>query len=269
MGKIDVRRASWWRDGWLWSVGLVGGGLLLLTWNLGFFVAYEPWPQYFFAVALAGAGISFFVGYVRSSDQWWRLIPGWTMAALALMLLLSMLPTPPVRLIAALLFWGMALAFAQIYWRQRVDQWWAIIPGGFMLVLGAMIALSGFITNIELLGALLFIGMGGVFYLLYALNTHARQWWALIPASVLFFFGIFIAVAQRTAEGELDGSLVRWWPLCLILGGLLVGWRTYRTPTALPSEAKLARFTGRLRNAQKTPVASPTSDTVAAADDRA
>jgi len=265
---MNVRHGSWRRDGWLWTAGLVGGGLVLLAWNLGFFVAYEPWPQYFFAVVLAGAGVSFFVGYVRTPSQWWRLIPGWTMAALALMLLLSMLPTPPVRLIAALLFWGMALAFAQIYWLQRVDQWWAIIPGGLMFVLGATIALSGIIADIELLGALLFIGMGGVFYLLYALNTHARQWWALIPASVLFLFGIFVAVAQRTADGELAGGIVQWWPLFVILAGLLVGWWTYRTAAPPVNTPQPARFAGLLRKEQKVSVSTATSDILPAADNR-
>jgi hypothetical protein len=230
------------RDGWIWTAGLIGSGVLVLAWNLGLFVAYEPWPQYLFIVLLALAGISFFVGYVRATEQWWRLIPGWTMLALALMLFLSTLPTPPVRLIAALLFWGMALAFGQIYWRQRSHHWWAIIPGGFMLVLGVTIVLSGFITDIELLGALLFVGMGGVFYLLYALSARPRQWWALIPASVLFLFGIIIAVAQRTGEGVgSEEGVIRWWPLFLIVAGLFAGWVTYRTPSSPKGIAKRSR----------------------------
>lgn len=242
------------RDGWLWTAGLTSGGLLLLTWNLGFFVAYEPWAQYLFAVLLAGAGISFFVGYVTATEQWWRLIPGWTMLALALMLFLSTLPAPPMRLIAALLFWGMALAFGQIYWLQRLHHWWAIIPSGFMFVLGAAIALSGFITDIELLGALLFVGMGVVFYLLYALSAHPRQWWALIPASVLFIFGLFIGVAQRGGEGvNPEDGIIRWWPLFLILGGLFVGWVTYRTPTPPKSIIKRTGFNTRFRKKASTP----------------
>lgn len=253
------------RDGWLWTAGLIGIGLLLLAWNLGLFVAYEPWPQYLFAVLLAGAGASFFVGYVTAADQWWRLIPGWTMLALAVMLFLSTLPAPPVRLIAALLFWGMALAFGQIYWLQRLHHWWAIIPGGFMFVLGATIALSGFITDIELLGALLFVGMGGVFYLLYALSARPRQWWALIPASVLFLFGIFIGVAQRTGdEVNAEGGIIRWWPLFLILAGLFAGWITYRTPTPTQSPAKgtgnRPRFGTRFRNEPPTPTDAHAGD---------
>jgi len=231
------------RTGWLWTAGLIVSGVLLLAWNLGFFAAYEPWAQYLFAVLLAAAGASFFVVYIRAPEQWWRLIPGWTMLALAVMLFLSILPTPPVRLIAAILFWGMALAFVQIYWLQRVQRWWAILPGGFMLVLGVIIAVSGFVADIELLGALLFVGMGGVFYFLYALSGRPRQWWALIPASVLFLFGLVLAVVQRSAdEGVAPGGIVRWWPLFLIIAGLFAGWWTYRTPAPPKATAKRASF---------------------------
>lgn len=229
-----------WRDGWLWTIGLLSGGLLLLAWNLDLFVAYEPWPQYILAVVLGGVGITFFVGYVTTPEQWWRLIPGWTMLALATMLFLSTLPAPPVRIIAALLFWGMALAFGQIYWLHRIQHWWAIIPGGFMLVLGAAIAISGVVADLELLGAFLFVGMGAVFYLLYGLTFHARQWWALIPASVLCLFGLFIAVAQYGT----GAGILRWWPFFLVLMGLGTGWRTYRTPA--PPRTTTARPAAKL-----------------------
>ncbi|MBX3011171.1 MAG: hypothetical protein KF832_06665 [Caldilineaceae bacterium] len=216
----------YWRDGWLWTAGLISSGLLLLTWNLGLFVAYEPWPQYSLTLLLGSVGVTFFGGYVTAPAQWWRLIPGWTMVALALMLLLSTLPEPPMRLIAALLFWGLGVAFVQIYWTQRIEHWWAIIPGGFMLVLGCIIAISGVVTDLEILSALLFTGMGAVFYLLYLLSRQTRQWWALIPASVLSLFGILVAVAQ-VGTGT---SAMRWWPLLLILLGLFIGWRTAQTP---------------------------------------
>ncbi|MEZ4865626.1 MAG: hypothetical protein R3C14_30220 [Caldilineaceae bacterium] len=215
------------RSGRLWAVSLVAIGLLFLAWNFGLFAPYEPWPQYILALIFMVVGVSFFFLFVRARQEWWRLIPAWTMLALAGMIWLSTLAAPPMSLIAALLFWGMALGFTNIYLLQRAQHWWAIIPGGFMLVLGIVIALSSRITDLELLGGLLFAGMGGVFYLLYSLSGQPRQWWALIPGSVLFLFGIFIAVAQQTN----NVSALRWWPLLIVIAGGIVWWRTGR-PTA-------------------------------------
>ncbi|NJN82374.1 MAG: YfhO family protein [Caldilineaceae bacterium] len=99
-------------------------------------------------------------------------------------------------------------------------------PGGFMFVLSLVIALSSVVERVETLGTLLFVGMGFVFFALYLLAGRRRQWWALIPGSVLTLFGFFIFALDRE-----DGSVIwRWWPIALILLGVGLAWRAYRRP---------------------------------------
>lgn len=210
----------------LWAIGLIVGGAFLLVWTLGLLTGYEPWAQVILAILLISVGAGFFSGFFAAQTNatragWWRFIPAWTMVALAVMVLLSTLDPSPVQLIAALLFWGLAAAFLHIYLLQRLEHWWALIPGGFMLVLGGVIFLTAYINTITILGALLFTGMGGVFFALYALSGAARQWWSLIPGSVLVIFGIFVLISA--IEG--NAQLMRWWPLLIVLIGLGILWR--------------------------------------------
>ncbi len=210
----------------LWSVLLIASGVVLLFYNAGLFAAFTPIPQYTLAGCCLAAGIAFFVGFARAQDEWWRLIPAWTFLALSLMAGLNGFAVVPQPISAALVFGGLALAFAHIYLRSRVANWWALIPGGFMLVLGIVIGLSSQITRVEVLAALLFVGLGIVFLLLYWAGDHRRQWWALIPGAVLVIFGLLVL----TVGQEGDNPLLKWWPALLILIGLVVGWRSWRRP---------------------------------------
>ncbi len=174
-----------------WAAGLARTGVVLLLCNFDL-LAFDVTVQYGAGVALALAAAGFFGGYMAKPANWWRLIPGWTLLALAGMAFLSMSPAIPPRLIAAVLFLGLGLAFANIYAVNRQDNWWAIIPGGFMLVVSVVTGLSALAERLETLGAALFVGMGLVFLALsLALRTRS-QWWPMIPAVVLIWFGLFV-----------------------------------------------------------------------------
>ncbi len=207
----------------IWAAGLFFVGLVLLLFNFGVFDPYEPLVQYILTGILALSAVGFFLAYFSSRRDWAQLIPAWTLLALAAMALLSVNPSLDQRLNAAVLFIGLALAFAHIYLLDRVERWWAIIPGGFMLVLGVVIALSSVVASVEALGAALFIGMGLVFLLLYFLAGR-RQWWALVPGSVLLLLGFFIF----SVGSENERTLLRWWPAILMAIGALVGVTAYR-----------------------------------------
>lgn len=204
-----------------WAGAFVLGGLGLLLFNLGVFTAWEPYLQYILAGLLGLGSIGFFASYFSRTENWWRLIPAWTLLALAGMVYLTTVQTLDQRVTAGLLFVGQALAFAHIYLLDRDGRWWAVIPGGFMLVLGGVIALSSRTEDPDALGTTLFVGLGGVFFLLYLLGRRARLWWALIPGVVLVIFGLFLFSVDRSQEN----ALLRWWPLLLLLLGLILGWR--------------------------------------------
>ena len=208
----------------LWAVGLVLFGLILLLLNFNLFAQYEPLPQYILAALFATGAAVFFLGYFAARKEWARLIPAWTLLALAVMALTSTISALDQRITAALLFVGLALAFANIYLLDRRQNWWAMIPGGFMLVIGLVIALSVRITQAETLATLLFSGMGLVFLGIYWLGGRPRQWWALVPGTVLFVFGLFIFSLD---QGE-TSPILRLWPLLLIGAGLVIGFLAYR-----------------------------------------
>ncbi|MBV7327694.1 hypothetical protein KFU94_05425 [Chloroflexi bacterium TSY] len=216
-----------------WAVGLSLGGVLILLFNFDVLTQFEPGAQYLLSAVLGGIGITFFGAYASTKKNWWRLIPAWTLFALATMIIGSTFPGFASSVIAALLFVGLSLAFFHIYTINRADHWWAIIPGGFMLVLAIVIAISSFISQAETLGAILFAGMGAVFFGLYILGSTQQHWWALIPGSGLVVFGIFVFVLDAFGA-ESEGGIFRWWPILLILLGAILGLRAFRRPP--PSE---------------------------------
>ncbi len=217
---------------WMWAATLLIAGVLLLLFNLQVLAAYEPTAQYGVAGVLAVLGAGFLASYAWRRDEWWRLMPGWTLLALATMVLLSVQVQLPRPLIAAVLFVGLGLAFVNIYLVKRADHWWAIIPGGFMIVLAAVISLSVRVARLETLGAALFVGMGLVFFLLYVLAGTRRHWWALIPGGVLMLFGLLIYTVDNTVQS----ALLRWWPAALIVLGLVVAYVALTREPARPGK---------------------------------
>lgn len=219
-----------------WAVTLIGGGLWLLLINFNLLERFEPTAQYILAGVLAALGLGFFGAFLARREKWWRLIPGWLLLTLAVMVLLSTrrltgeLPAQPTdgglvgeaadgRLIASVLFGGMALSFLHVYLLRRSEYWWAIIPSGFMLVLGGVVAASIVIVRLETLGALLSVGMGLVFVWLYGAARKVQGWWPLIPATVLILFG----VAAFTAGSGIQNVVLNLWPVLLILVGFYLG----------------------------------------------
>jgi hypothetical protein len=213
-----------------WAAGLILAGGLLLVFNLGLLDRYEPLAQYVVAGLLALGGAAILISYLVRRTNYWRLMPGWTLLALAALVYLSTLPTLPRPYLAAVIFVGLALAFTNVYFVNRAEHWWAIIPGGFMLVLGIVIALTVTVTRLETLGTVLFVGMGLVFFLVYLLAGARRHWWALIPGGVLVLFGML----AYTADNEVQGALLRWWPAALLVIGAVLAWIGATLPPATP-----------------------------------
>ena len=73
----------------IWAVVLIIGGVLLLVFNYGLLQAYEPLAQWIAAGAMSLAGVGFLLSVTRTPAAWWRLIPAWTLLALAVMVRLS------------------------------------------------------------------------------------------------------------------------------------------------------------------------------------
>lgn len=210
---------------WFWSLILTSSGILLLLFEFDLLAPYTPLLQYGLAGLFVFVAILFFGAFARTPAEWWRVIPGWTLSALAVILLLSTLAVDQ-RWLGATVFVGLAIAFAHVYVTDHIGRWWALIPGGFLLVLSLVIGLSVWIEQIEWLALLLFGGLSSVFFLLFLL--HRRQWWAVLPGGVLFVFAALAAVRSNDSQFAL---ILRWWPLALIVAGIATALRAKRRPT--------------------------------------
>jgi hypothetical protein len=240
--------------GGLWAAALIVSGILLLLFNLGVLAPYAPWPQVVLICAAVAGAVVLFATFTRHAAEWWRLIPAWTLLALGGIGALTLVPGSE-RLMAALVFLGLACGFAHSYLLDRAERWWAVIPGGFMLALGGVLALSAVIEEMDRLTAFLFFALGAVFFLVYWLDPRRRQWWALIPGSVLVVFGALVLTPGQ--ENELP--LLRWWPLLLIAAGALTAYRSLRRPRPERLELHAAPNTMTSRKQTGSPAASPAS----------
>jgi len=197
---------------------LILGGLYLLMVTLGYVEAIGPLP---WALLSGLGGLAFLAVYLQDRREWWPLIPGAALLSLSLTILLGMAGLPSGAA-GSVLFLGIALAFLPIYLADRRENWWAIIPAGVLTVLAAM-AILGEVVEGGVLGAFFFLGLAAVFGLLYLIRGEERELaWAKFPALGLAAFGLFVLAVTSA------GRLVRFWPLLLILAGLIAIWRGWR-----------------------------------------
>jgi CPA1 family monovalent cation:H+ antiporter len=150
------------------------------------------------------------------------------------MVLLTTRPNLAGQLIAALLFAGLALAFAHIFLLAPAENWWAILPGGFLAVLGVVIALSGWVQSLQMLGAVLFGGLGLVFLAVVAAGLwasgqevkgltadarkHAREVWRMLSYVLNGLVFVLLGLQLR----RMISSVVEYDPFDLALYALVL-----------------------------------------------
>jgi hypothetical protein len=191
---------------------LIGAGILFLLQT--FNILSNAWSILWTAVFLIGGGIFFYV-YFTDRRQWWALIPAMTLFGLAGTIFVDTYLPGISNLGGALFLAGVGLSFWIIYFMNR-DFWWAIIPGGVLLTLGAVAVAEDYITG-DNEGGIFFIGLA-ITFLMVAILAKPREnyWWAYIPAGVLFVLGLFLI-------GPLQSLINYIWPLALIVvGGILL-----------------------------------------------
>jgi hypothetical protein len=200
------------------GVVLMGAGLLFLLLNLGLLGAAQ---SAIWAAAFALGGVAFLAVFGRDRARWWALIPGFVLLSIgALIGLTEFAPSFDDALGGVLVLGGISLSFWAVYLTDRA-RWWAVIPGGALLTLAALVGLSTRGAG-EDLAWVLFLGLALTFGLVYLLPTGAgRNRWAIYPAGVL----LVIALLIMGAMGQLLNIL---WPLALILAGLYIAYRTLR-----------------------------------------
>lgn len=109
------------------------------------------------------------------------------------------------------IFWGLLLAlggvfFTMIYINNRLN-WWALIPGTTLIGVGLATLLGVVLPNVgdALSGVFVLGGIGAGFTAVYL--SDRRQWWAIIPAGVMFTLAI-ISILDELLTDLGTGGLI-------------------------------------------------------------
>ncbi len=229
------------RDSVIWGAILVLVGAGFLVWNLGMLAGFRVAATWVLVGFFALLGLAFLFSYLNRNADWWRLIPALTLLSVAAVIFLSA-RNVAITWVAAALLGGVALAFAVIYASDREERWWALIPFGSMAVMMAVVLLSALPqANIALLGAVLFGGMGLVFFLIYALAAnHQRFSWALVPTAVLGIMALVALSAYASSAVPTLAEATRLWPVLVVLfGALLLIYAALKASRAAPPAVEL------------------------------
>lgn len=185
-------------------------GLLFLLQNFGLLGGLE---NIIWLVLFGAGGLAFLYVFSVNRENWWAIIPGFTLLGLAGLIGLG----DQLGALGGALFLGaIGLSFWVIYLLRR-DFWWAVIPAGTLTTLAVVAATADRIEGVAV-GGLFFLGLAATFALVYLLPTsEGRMKWALIPAGVLAIMGVLMLLSL----GGIINYIV---PAALILiGAVLVG----------------------------------------------
>ncbi|MBN1427538.1 MAG: hypothetical protein JXB07_04080 [Anaerolineae bacterium] len=97
-------------------------------------------------------------------------------------------------LVWAAFFVGGGTVFLTIYLRNK-EQWWALIPGYALAVVGGIILLAESDLDGNITGTFVMFAIALPFVYVYMLNRR-ENWWALIPAYATSAIGAVIAVSD-------------------------------------------------------------------------
>jgi len=203
------------------GIFLIIVGVLALLQTLGLLLALATivWTLLF-----AVAGLGFLYVFLAERERWWAVIPGLVLLSIATVIALeTWLPRIGDVVSGPLVVLAIALSFWIVYAMDRKN-WWAIIPGGVMLSVAALIFVDE-LTDIDS-AFILFFGMAATFLLVSFVEVEGRPLrWALIPAGVLALIGLFLA-------GQAASALAFVIPGILVLIGLYLVIRSLRAETA-------------------------------------
>jgi hypothetical protein len=198
---------------------LIALGVLFLLQNFGLMT----FTNLIWLVVFGVGGLVFLFVFAQDQEQWWALIPGFTLLGLGTLIGLG----DRLGTLGPAIFLGsIGLSFAVIYIIRRGDFWWAIIPAGTLLSLALMIALEPYLQRIAaeetVMPAILFLGLAATFGLVYLVSLSGKHMtWALIPAGILAVIGVLMFLSI--------GGLVNYlWAVVLIVVGCYMLLRAFR-----------------------------------------
>jgi hypothetical protein len=140
------------------------------------------------------------------------LLPGVLLVVIGLVILLTTTARVGGRLIPG----AIGVCFLAAYAYQR--RYGYLVAGSILTGLGAGVV---FDSSLGGNGAAVVSGLGFGFVTVFAVDSlrglHRSHWWPLIPGTVLLLVGLEIATRNET----MLSWLANWWPLAVIIAGVL------------------------------------------------
>ena len=185
---------------------MVWGGLLILFGVMSLVEVYFDLGPWVWVAVLAAAGLGIFGLYYTDRSQWWLLIPGYALWAVAGLITFVTLNILQDEAIAFYVLSAIALPFLYVFIRDR-EQWWALIPAYVLFAVGLMVGLLGLgILNDLLVPAYVMFAIAIPFFVVYARNP--RNWWALIPGGVMGIIGLAFLIAEAAVQYVVPALLI-------------------------------------------------------------
>lgn len=108
--------------------------------------------------AIVAVAIPFLVVFVRDRSQWWALVPAYVLIAVGIMVVLIEQGALEDELAGAYVMLAIAAPFLVVYARNP-KQWWFLIPGGILAVIGLFLLLAEGLMQYVPAVALLLVGV--------------------------------------------------------------------------------------------------------------
>jgi hypothetical protein len=177
------------------------------------------------AFLLIGFGIPFLVAFLADRKRWWGLIVSFVFCVTGLIPLLA--NSLQGQYMGAYVNVVIGIPFLAAYLLSR-KAWWAIIPGGIMVSIGVMIALTSLTISKIDTGAsavsVMFLGWAGTFALVWLRrNLHPADW-AKYPAAVMAVLAVIMFLVGL--------GFTAYWSLSLIAAGILLIFLSIRPKAA-------------------------------------
>lgn len=178
-----------------WGILLIVFGVAAL---LDTFVGLTDWMT---VGVIALGGLAALVVFLTDRQDWRLLIPPYILLAVAGIAALGISNLLEGEILASTVLLLVALPFLAVFLLNR-GNWWALIPSWVLISISLMIfllgqnILSGGIVPLYVLSSI-----GLPFLVVYLLNR--ANWWALIPAYVMFDIGIMVALIDARLLNDL------------------------------------------------------------------
>ncbi len=202
----------------LWGLLIIILGVGALAYNFGALDDYKLITAYIVAALLALMGVAFLLAIAFQREQWFYVIPGFSLLSLGGVVYLTTLPNIKTEWLGALFLGGIALGFLVIFLRNRQERWWALLQAETILII-ALVGLGlGIPQSVtKLVGSILFGSFAVSFFFVWLFSgNRGRFLWSLILAGVL---AIFAAAIFTSGQSQITLML---WPVLLLLVGIFL-----------------------------------------------